>query len=88
MVSKRSGSRVLMANAWHHRSDAISSVAALVGISGAHWGIPMMDPIAGVLVSGLIVKTGIDIGYSSLRELTDEMPEEEVMIELNKIMNT
>ena len=86
MVSRRSGSRVLLANAWHHRSDAISSVAALVGIAGAQWGIPMMDPIAGVLVAGLIVKAGIDIGYGSLRELTDETPEEEVISELNKIL--
>ena len=86
MVSRRSGSRVLLANAWHHRSDAISSVAALVGIAGANWGIPMMDPIAGVLVAGLIVKAGIDIGYESLRELTDEIPEEEVIIELEKIL--
>ena len=86
MVSRRSGSRVLLANAWHHRSDAISSVAALVGIAGAQWGITMMDPIAGVLVAGLIVKAGIDIGYGSLRELTDETPEEEVISELNKIL--
>ena len=87
MVSRRSGSRVLLANAWHHRSDAISSVAALVGIAGAHWGIPMMDPIAGVLVAGLILKAGIDIGYGCLRELTDEIPEEEVISELNKILS-
>ncbi|MED5241875.1 MAG: cation diffusion facilitator family transporter [SAR324 cluster bacterium] len=86
MVGRRSGSRILLANAWHHRSDAISSVAALVGIAGANWGIPMMDPIAGVLVAGLIVKAGIDIGYESLRELTDEIPEEEVIIELEKIL--
>ena len=86
MVSRRSGSRILLANAWHHRSDAISSVAALVGIAGANWGIPMMDPIAGVLVAGLIVKAGIDIGYESLRELTDEIPEEEVISELKKIL--
>ena len=45
-----------------------------------------MDPIAGVLVAGLIVKAGIDIGYGSLRELTDETPEEEVISELNKIL--
>ncbi|MBS1256591.1 MAG: Ferrous-iron efflux pump FieF [Deltaproteobacteria bacterium] len=86
MVSRRSGSRVLLANAWHHRSDAISSVAALVGIAGAQWGVPLMDPIAGVLVAGLIVKTGIDIGYGSLRELTDETAEDEVISELNKIL--
>ncbi len=86
MVSRRSGSRILLANAWHHRSDAISSVAALVGIAGANWGIPMMDPIAGVLVAGLIVKAGINIGYENLRELTDEIPEKEVISELKRIL--
>jgi len=86
MVGRRSGSRVLLANAWHHRSDAISSVAALVGIGGAQWGIPLMDPIAGVLVAGLIIKTGIDIGYESIRELTDETVEEEVISELGEIL--
>ena len=86
MVGRRSGSRVLLANAWHHRSDAISSVAALVGIGGAQWGIPLMDPIAGVLVAGLIIKTGIDIGYESIRELTDESVEEEVISELVHIL--
>ena len=86
MVGRRSGSRVLLANAWHHRSDAISSVAALVGIGGAQWGIPLMDPIAGVLVAGLIIKTGIDIGYESIRELTDETVEEEVISELGRIL--
>ena len=87
MVSRRSGSRILLANAWHHRTDAISSVAALVGIAGAQWGVPLMDPIAGMLVAGLIIKTGIDIGYESIRELTDETAEEEVISELGKIMS-
>ena len=87
MVGRRTGSRVLMANAWHHRSDAISSVAALLGIAGAQLGIPLMDPIAGMLVAGLIMKTGIDIGYESIRELTDETVEEDVISELGKIMS-
>ena len=86
MVARRTGSRILLANAWHHRSDAISSVAALVGIGGAQWGLPLMDPIAGVLVAGLIIKTGINIGYESIRELTDETAEEEVISELGQIL--
>ena len=47
-----------------------------------------MDPIAGMLVAGLIIKTGIDIGYESIRELTDETVEEDVISELGKIMST
>jgi len=86
LASKRTGSRILLANAWHHRSDAISSVAALIGIGGSQLGIPLMDPIAGVLVAGLIIKTGIDIGYESIKELTDENVEEEIISKLEKIM--
>ncbi|MBF0280452.1 MAG: cation diffusion facilitator family transporter [SAR324 cluster bacterium] len=77
-VAKRKNSRVLIANAWHHRSDAISSVVALIGIGGAQLGYPMMDPIAGILVAGWIVKTGIMIGYDSVKELTDEAVEDDL----------
>ncbi|MBF0279122.1 MAG: cation diffusion facilitator family transporter [SAR324 cluster bacterium] len=77
-VAKRKNSRVLIANAWHHRSDAISSVVALIGIGGAQLGYPMMDPIAGILVAGWIIKTGITIGYDSVKELTDQVVEEDL----------
>jgi len=87
VVSKKTGSKILLANAWHHRSDAISSIAALIGIGGSQLGVPLMDPLAGVLVSGLIIKTGVDIGYESIRELTDETVEDNVIIKLGKIMN-
>ncbi len=45
----------------------------------------MLDPIAGFLVAGLIIKSGVDIGYSSVRELTDEVAEQEV---IEKILQT
>jgi len=85
-IGKRAGSRVLVANAWHHRSDAISSVAALIGIGAAQSGFPILDPLAGILVSGLIVKTGIDIGLESIRDLTDETVEEDILQAMDKIV--
>ena len=84
-IGKKQNSRILIANAWHHRSDAVSSIAALIGITGATLGFPMLDPIAGFLVAGLIIKSGVDIGYSSIRELTDEVAEQEV---IEKILQT
>ena len=87
MISKKTGSKILLANAWHHRSDSISSIAALIGIGGSQLGIPLMDPLAGVLVAGIIVKTGINIGYESIKELTDETVEEEIIGELSQIMD-
>ena len=70
-IGKKTGSKILLANAWHHRSDSISSIAALIGIGGSQLGLPLMDPLAGVLVAGIIIKTGINIGYESIKELTN-----------------
>ena len=53
-VGNRINSPVLMANAWHHRSDAMSSVVALVGIGAACLGFPLLDPIAGLCVAGMV----------------------------------
>jgi divalent metal cation (Fe/Co/Zn/Cd) transporter len=61
-----------MTNAWHHRSDAISSGVALVGVLGAQLGLPILDPIAGLCVSLLIMRMGSNMLFSSLQELTDE----------------
>lgn len=85
-VGKREHKRVLIANAWHHRSDAISSIVALIGIGGAQWGFPVMDPMAGILVAGWIVKTGITIGYESVKELTDEAVEEDLLPSLDSVL--
>ena len=67
-------SSTLAANAWHHRSDALSSVVALVGIGGCACGVPLLDPLAGVVVSALILKEGASIGSQALGELTDPRP--------------
>ena len=70
-VGEATQSPSLIANAWHHRTDAISSIAALIGIIGAGQGFPFMDPLAGVVVGGMIVKVGIDITRQGVRDLMD-----------------
>ena len=75
IVALRIESRSLEANAWHHRSDAFSSIGTVIGVGGAivlgeRWTI--LDPIAAVFVSILIIKVGVGIGWSSFRELSDE----------------
>eukprot|EP00250_Pteridium_aquilinum_P015161 c22420_g1_i2 orf=614-2557(-) len=70
-VGDARGSELLKANAWHHRSDAISSVIALLGVGGAMLGWHFLDPLAGLLVSGLIFRAGLQTGYRSLQELVD-----------------
>eukprot|EP00898_Chlorokybus_atmophyticus_P001802 jgi/Chlat1/2622/Chrsp178S02465 len=78
-VAQSSNSSFLMANAWHHRSDSVSSMVALVGIAGWMIGFPWLDPIAGIAVSALIVKAGAELGYESLRELADVGQPESVL---------
>ena len=50
-----------MADAWHHRSDALSSIGAFVGILGARLGYPILDPIASIVICVMIAKASIDI---------------------------
>ena len=70
-VGLRINSKMLIANAWHHRSDAISSIVVLIGIAGAQMGLPILDPIAAVIVALMIAKIGYELGYSSVLELVD-----------------
>ena len=70
-VGEKSNSSLLLANAWHHRSDAISSIAALVGIIGAMMGFPMLDPIAAAMVAFMIMKVGYELTLGGFRDLMD-----------------
>jgi len=70
-VGQQQRSQILIANAWHHRSDALSSVVALVGIAGSLLGCRILDPLAGIVVAGLVSWMGIRIGVESLSQLTD-----------------
>ena len=78
-IALRINSKMLIANAWHHRSDAISSIVVLIGIAGAQMGIPILDPVAAVIVALMIVKIGYDLGYHSMRELVDTALEPEMV---------
>lgn len=70
-AANKINSKVLVANAWHHRSDAISSALAFLGIAGEMFGIPHMDALAGVAVSAIIIKAAAPVIRDSLDELTD-----------------
>ena len=68
----RLNSPILKANAWHHRSDAISSIVVLVGIAGSMSGIPYLDAAAAVIVSMMIAKIGWEIAKESIEQLVDK----------------
>ena len=70
-------SPALMADAWHHRSDAFSSVGALVGIAGARLGLPILDPLASVVICAFIVKAALDIFRDAMDKMVDHSCDEE-----------
>lgn len=67
------------ADAWHHRSDAFSSIGTFVGILGARLGMPALDPIAGIIVSVFVIKVGVELYIKSVRELVDEAASEDIV---------
>ncbi len=69
--AKKLDSGALMADAWHHRSDALSSVGSFAGILGARLGFPVLDPIASLVICVFIVKAAADIFRSSIDKMTD-----------------
>ncbi len=70
-VARRVKSSLLEANAWHHRSDAISSIVVFVGIAGAMMGYPILDSVAAIIVALMICKIGWELGHQSFQELVD-----------------
>jgi cation diffusion facilitator family transporter len=70
-ASRRLRSNMLLANAWHSRSDAISSIVVVLGIAGAMHGYPYLDAVAAVVVAVMIAKIGVNMVRSSSQELID-----------------
>ncbi|GJL76555.1 MAG TPA: cation diffusion facilitator family transporter [Nitrosomonas sp.] len=70
-AARRLRSDMLMANAWHSRSDAISSIVVVLGIAGTMYGYPYLDAVAAVVVAAMIAKIGFNLVRSSTRELID-----------------
>ncbi len=64
-------SEALMADAWHHHSDALSSVGALIGIVGARMGLPVLDPVAGLFICFFIAKAAFDIFRDAVEKMVD-----------------
>ena len=64
-------SSAFKADAWHHRSDALSSVGSLIGIFMARIGFPVMDPVASLLICALILKVALDIFKDSISKMLD-----------------
>ncbi len=71
IYAKRLDSGALMADAWHHRSDAFSSIGALIGIAGARMGLPVSDSIASIVICIFICKAAFDIFKDAINKMVD-----------------
>ena len=71
LAAKKIDSSALKAEAWHHRSDALSSVGSFAGILGARLGFPALDPVASVVICLFILKAAWDILADALGKMTD-----------------
>ncbi len=78
-MGEKNCSTAVIANAWDHRSDAYSSVAALASILGARLAFEYLDPLAGLVVSALIIKMSLSLFRSNIGILMDERPEAMVL---------
>lgn len=88
---KTLGSQAVVANAWHHRSDALSSIGAAIGIGGAillgdRWTV--LDPLASIVVGAMLVKVAWDVLRSSVNELTESSLPEETEHEIEEILTS
>ena len=84
LIARQVKSKLLEANAWHHRSDAISSIVVFAGIAGAIWGYPILDSVAAIIVALMICKIGWDLGHQSFQELVDTGLEAETLNAMEK----
>jgi cation diffusion facilitator family transporter len=76
-VAKRVRSTMLMANAWHSRSDAASSFVVVLGIAGNLAGYPILDPIAALIVALMVARMGAKFAWNAINELMDQSADTE-----------
>ena len=86
IIAKKIGSTSMEADAWHHRSDALSSVGSFIGILGARLGFPILDPLCSILICILIVKSAIEIFLGAVNQLLDASCDENTRSEILKVI--
>lgn len=85
-AAKKINSGALMADAWHHRSDALSSIGAFVGILGARLGFPILDPIASVGICLFILKAAYDIFKDATDKMVDKSCDEQTEESIKEVI--
>lgn len=83
-AAKKINSGALMADAWHHRSDALSSIGAFAGILGARLGLPILDSVASVVICLFIAKAAYDIFKDAVDKLVDKSCDQQIRDAMEK----
>lgn len=86
-AAKKINSGALKADAWHHRSDALSSIGSLVGIVGAICGVPVLDCVAAIVICLLILKAAIDIFIDAVNKMTDKASDPKTEEEIRQFIS-
>ena len=85
-VANKVNSSLLVANAWHARSDAASSLVVAIGIIGSLCGIRILDPIAALIVGTFVFRMGFKFSYQSMQDLMDKGADEETLEQLSDVL--
>jgi cation diffusion facilitator family transporter len=83
-VAKKIDSSALRADAWHHRTDAFSSIGTFIGVIGARLGYPIFDPIASIVISLFIGKAAVDIYLQAIHQLVDHSADKDTIESMNR----
>ncbi len=84
--AKRINSGALKADAWHHRSDALSSIGALIGIAGARMGFSFLEPAASLVICLFILKAAVDIFKDSVDKMVDKACDDEIETKMKTLI--
>ncbi|PKM35236.1 MAG: cation transporter [Gammaproteobacteria bacterium HGW-Gammaproteobacteria-10] len=87
-IAKQTRSKLLLANAWHHRSDAISSIVVIIGVAGVWVGYEYADAVAAAIVALMVAKIGLSLVIQSVKELVDTSLPESLIREIRRVIKT
>lgn len=87
-AAKKINSSALKADAWHHRSDAFSSIGSLIGIIGAICGVPILDSIACIVICLFIIKAAVQIFWDAIKKMTDEACDDKTQNEISEFISS
>ncbi len=88
IAAKKVNSSALKADAWHHRSDALSSIGSLIGVIGGMCGVPILDSIACLVICLFIIKAAIQIFFDAIKKMTDESCDEKTQNEISEFIKS